>query len=181
MTITHERLYEFHITAYESSIQELSKNDIPIIGIEALAPSGYAVQLDWMTSYTDFFYSQESAINYIGVLLKKINFTPIYRVKVETPYDNSLIMEEFKYIETHLNSLDNNLPKSRNIITNKIISTDRTYNFKEFHSFAERYNTSKVELCVMDTNIYHDHNWFMFYDSIPKFGGTLPPINLKKL
>jgi hypothetical protein len=55
MNITHERLYEFHITAYESSIQELSKNDIPIIGIEALAPSGYAVQLDWMTSYTDFF------------------------------------------------------------------------------------------------------------------------------
>jgi hypothetical protein len=148
--MSKERLYEFHITAYESSIRELKRYDIPIIGIEALSPSGYAVQWDWMTSYSDFFPS-----------------------KVETPYDNSLNMEEFKYIETHLNSLDNNLPKSRNIITNEIISTDRTYNFKEFESFAERYNTSKVELCVMDTNIYHDHNWFMFYDSNPKFDGTL--------
>ena len=175
--MSKERLYEFHITAYESSIRELKRYDIPIIGIEALSPSGYAVQWDWMTSYSDFFPSQESAINYIRVLLKKVKFTPIYRVKVETPYDNSLNMEEFKYIETHLNSLDNNLPKSRNIITNEIISTDRTYNFKEFESFAERYNTSKVELCVMDTNIYHDHNWFMFYDSIPKFGGSVPPIN----
>ncbi len=95
--------------------------------------------------------------------MKKINFTPIYRVKVETPYDNSLIMEEFKYIETHLNSLDNNLPKSRNIITNEIISTDRTYNFKEFHSFAERYNTSKVELCVMGALTIPDESFTLFF------------------
>lgn len=163
-----ERLYEFHITAYESSIRELSKYDIPFIGIEALAMSGIAVQWDWMTSYSNFFPSKESAINYIGVLLEKIKNTPIYRVKVETPYESDLNFEEFRYIETHLNSVDNNLPKSKNIITNEIISTDRTYNFKEFKSFAERYRTSKVELCVMDTNVYHDHNWFRFYDSIPK-------------
>lgn len=176
--MTKQRLYEFHITAYQSSIKELSKYDIPFIGIEALAPSGVAVQWDWMTSYSDFFPSKESAINYIGVLLEKIKFTPIYRVKIETPYDNKLNLEEFGYIETHLNSIDNNLPKSRNIITNELISTDRTYNIKEFKSFAERYKSSKVELCVMDTNVYHDHHWLGFYDSIPKFDSSENNSNL---
>jgi hypothetical protein len=167
--MTKDRLYEFHITAYESSIRALTSHNIPIIGIEALTPGGFAVQWDWMTSYSDWFPSQESAINYIGTLLKKIESTPIFRVKVETPYDSSLDLKEFKYIETHLSEIDNNLPKSRNIITDEIISTDRVYNFNQFESFAEKYQQSKVELCVIDTNIYHDYSWFMFYDSIPKF------------
>jgi hypothetical protein len=49
------------------------------------------------------------------------------------------------------------------ILTEELIETHRCYNVEKFERFAQSYG-GKVELCVMDTNIQHDFEWFRLYN-----------------
>jgi hypothetical protein len=163
--MSKERIYEFHITANEHSIKALSEFGIPIIGIAMLDKDGFEIQRDWMTTITKSFHSQENAISYLGSILQKIQGTPIFRVKIETPYEEGLDLNRFKYIETHNKIVQRPIyymPTSKNIITEELIETHRCYNVEKFERFAQSYG-GKVELCVMDTNIQHDYEWFKLY------------------
>lgn len=161
------RPYEFHITSHENAIKSL---DIPIIGIDLISTSGFSLQRDWMTSYTAHLDSIDAAIMHLGFILKEIKGAPIFRVKIETPYSEDLDLSRFLYIESHFRSENLKYPRSINVITKEYMSTARTYDMNKFKEFADTYKDSKVELCVIDTNVYHDHKWFRHY------GITMPGV-----
>jgi antitoxin component YwqK of YwqJK toxin-antitoxin module len=87
----------------------------------------------------------------------------LIRVKIECPFykhyqKNSL------YMESHFVTASRYFPVSRNQNKKVCLSTERTYNKDEYESFAKRYQKEQIELCLYDTNVKEDSDWFGWYE-----------------
>lgn len=87
---------------------------------------------------------------------EKTSESPI-RKKIEVMYTEDCDPEEYIYIETHcqISAKDAEVRKrgiSRNLISGELIATERCYDPKLFHRFAEVHSRRRVELCLFDDN-----------------------------
>lgn len=160
--------YEFHLTAprrtilYLNSERENLSQGIPILAVENLDSDGLTLERNWMTcAKASLQEGHSSALHHLFNLQADLGlrdhtrFEPI-RKKIEVEYRADLDPEEFIYIETHYRVSEEEAKElksgvSRNLFSGKVIATERCYDPKEFHRFAETHSHRKVELCLYDS------------------------------
>jgi hypothetical protein len=157
-------VFEVHITGDKSILTNAPLLSLRTIAVALLTPNETIHRIEYMTSdvlkYKNFEECKKAVLHF-AQSLKKFD-TEILRVKIESPYyphyaDNSL------YIESHFNSVDNKFPLSQNLLKNFKLATHREYRKDRYEDFIDKYNGEVVELCLYDTFVDEDLDWFSLY------------------
>lgn len=164
--------FEIHVTGHRGELLEAELfSGFPVLGIEALSPSGVGIYTDWMTNIHAKFSTLNEAVEHmVNCIEPRISMLfPTARSKIETSYiaakEHNL---DILYLETHykVNSLStpftqrNGHPVSVNQRTQEYMATSRCYNPKQFERFVDTWGGTKIEACVYDTSPNHDQRWF---------------------
>lgn len=167
-------LFEIHITGKEEKILEvLTKLELKSITIELLAPQGQIIRREYMSSIQKSFFNYKRCIEWVNDLVIELikNRCSIQRVKIESPYRINYAKKAI-YIESHFYPFNQQFPISRNFSSQKLLATDREYDKNNFYKFKEKYKKQKaeVELCLFDTFINEDKDWFDLYKQKKFYG-----------
>lgn len=155
--------FEIHITGSKNILKHLAADNQ--LTVEMLDRSGEVFDTDYMSAI-DFRGSYIDMLTFVANLINYLTFrdVDIYRVKVETQPSPELFQTAL-YIERHFEmekADDYVYPVSLLANKNKYVGTSRTYNRSEFAEFANRYD--KTELCIIDSNVNHDKDWFDIWE-----------------
>ena len=143
--------------------------DIKCIEIESLNIYGQNIGTQHMTSIIKKFTDKEEAVEFAKSLSYKFGKCGIsvHRTKVESPiYDEYLY--DALYVESHFESNQFIFPTSRNVKKNTLLATHREYDINAYQYFIDFHNkrNHELELCLYDTNVYIDFDWFNCYGTI---------------
>lgn len=167
------KTFEIHITVNLDDAS-MFKNicdlaDIKCIEIESLDMYGQNVDIQHMTSIIKKFVDKKEAIEFAKSLSYKFCKCGIsvHRTKVESPIYEEYLNDAL-YVETHFESDQFVFPTSRNIKKNTLLATHREYDKNFYQHFIDhhRKKNHELELCLYDTNINLDTNWFNYYGTI---------------
>lgn len=165
-------IFEIHITG-SLNIHNVCKTlGVKTIAVELLKPDGSILYIEDMTSFifkgseVDMY---ERVLSLVGDLSR--NRVVIDRIKVETPYVGyEHLIPKSKYMETHFKCGERIvedelfiLPTSRNIEKTSYLATDRVYDSSKYQDFYEKYKDNELELCIFDSNVNQDKEWFDLY------------------
>jgi hypothetical protein len=157
-------IFEIHITG-DSKINEVATRlGVKNIVIDLVKPDFSYHRTEHMTSDVKKFDDYQTCKQYVDNLVHKLveEGVNVVRVKIESPY-----YPHYKtmscYMESHFNSKDNKHPLSRNQNKTSYLATDRTYNKAEYETFREKYKEVDVELCLYDSDLLEDADWFALY------------------
>lgn len=173
-------LFEFHITIAPLSVQNFISIcdvfDIKRIEIESLDGNGNGIKIEHMTSFTrklENYYQAFKLITEMDYYLQRLGCT-IYRSKIESPYYEHY-KEKSLYLETHFTSNLYDLPTSRSVKKDKLIATDREMNKDNYLDFIALHEPlgREIEMCLYDTNIILDKQWFEAYNVGERFGQVI--------
>lgn len=67
------------------------------------------------------------------------------------------------YMESHFLPFNNKFPISQNYFSKKLMATDREYDSREYDNFIQKWNQEQCELCIYDSYISEDFDWFDLY------------------
>lgn len=153
--------FEVHITGDSSIIDELDKLNIKNIIVELLDRDYEVLRLEFMSS---FIVKLPYCVihQYVLDLVEKLKHCNIIRIKIECPP----ILELFPmslYVESHFEPINNEYPLSRNFKSKKMMATDREYMKNNYYSFIDKWKDVDCELCVFDSFIEEDLDWFNLY------------------
>lgn len=162
-------VFEVHITG-DKSIHKVAKSfDHKTITIDLLNPDKSVLREEHMTS---IIYKYSFPVSYelckrlvlqIANVYAKMGVN-IVRVKIESaPYDH--YMDQSLYMESHFISDEFHLPTSRNQRKSTFLATDRTYEKSKYKEFSERYKGTELELCLYDSFVEEDTDWFDAYEN----------------
>lgn len=158
------KTFEIHITGKNGEIiDELNNFGIKNITIELLRKNGSVLRTEYMSSFIiqemDFVDCMYVVVN----LLSKIK-TNVLRVKIETPYYEEYV-DKSLYMEAHFDSMVGltKYPISRNVKSGKIMATDREYDKMKYSMFQKDMLGHDIELCIFDTFVDEDMDWFELY------------------
>lgn len=156
-------IFEIHITGEKGINEELSSLNIKNIIVDLLRPDNTLLRTEYMSSFIKKFYTIEDCKNYVDTLSKSLK-SKIIRVKIETPYCKDFI-EHSLYIESHFSPKEEDIkyPLSRNKRSGKIMATDRTYTKSLYDKFRDKWKNEDIELCIYDSFIEEDKDWFNLY------------------
>jgi hypothetical protein len=161
--------FEVHITGDSSILKHACSLGIKTIEVDLLRPNLSKMRTEYMTSYifSRELYSTalESVFN-TTLSLTKLG-VDVERVKIECPYINEYIKQSL-YLESHwdINGIptDKTFPLSKNRNKhNRYLATDRTYDSSKYEDFKEKYKMVVTELCLFDSNLVEDFDWFKEY------------------
>jgi len=155
------KIFEIHITGESDINKELTTLGIKNIIIDLLGPDKLVLRTEYMSSFTKKFeniYECKEYVNSLCHLLK----SKIIRVKIESPFYEEYI-DKSLYMESHFNPFNLNYPISRNQRSQKLIATDRTNNKLSYNDFRKKWENEDVELCLYDSFIEEDRDWFDLY------------------
>ena len=155
-------VFEIHITG-DASILEAAK-PIKTISVQLLTPKGEIIRTEYMTSLVMKAENYEACKIKVDEIAASLaaSGVQISRVKIECPFYKHYA-DRAIYIESHFVTQDFKFPVSRNARKDSLLATDRTYIRAEFESFKERYKGVEVELCLYDTWVDEDLDWFKLY------------------
>lgn len=163
--------FEVHITGQNKSIlKELDNLNLKNITIDLLTPDRKKIRTEYMSSFVINCDNYEACLRYVRYIKSKLT-TPVIRVKIECPYYPEYVQQSL-YIEAHFTpyegTIDNPLFKSKYPIslnkgTNKLMATVREYDKLNYREFREKWANMELELCVYDTYVDEDADWFNLY------------------
>ncbi len=153
--------FEIHITGSYGINAELDKLGIKNIIIDLLKPNKEVLRTEYMSSY--IIKAENFAKCWLEVLdvLCKLK-SRLIRIKIESPY-YSYYLDQSLYLESHFKPFNTFYPISRNVRSNKELATDRTYNHAEYQAFIEKWKGEDIEMCLLDTWVDEDADWFKIY------------------
>lgn len=166
--------FEYHITGIDSSILHNSEYlGIKAITVNLLYPDYSFLRTEYMTSDCFKANSLEEAVKRVWEIREKLNKlgSSALRTKIEVPYkDHEAYIKDSLYIEAHNSSLDSRFyPISQTIKksgSHKTVITDRKYNKYLYPFFYDEWayeEKTVVELCVYDSFVKEDEDWFNLY------------------
>lgn len=155
--------FEIHITGDPAIIDAAEELSIKTIVIDLLGPDQKRLRTEYMTSFIEKRDSYESCRNFVEEIVQKLKQkVDIIRVKIESPYYPHYEKQSL-YIESHFDALDNKLPMSQNVRKTNILATDREYDKLKYEEFRNKYQGVDVELCLYDSFVKEDKDWFDAY------------------
>lgn len=151
-------LFEIHITGSPQIVEAIP---IKTIIIDLLRPDKSVLRTEYMTSAVARFENYEGCKAHVDELVGflKEKDVDIYRVKIECPY-YAHYERQSCYIESHFPTEQADYPISRNQRKTSILGTDRTYIQTEYDAFRKKWEGQDIELCLYDTNVFEDKDWF---------------------
>ena len=72
-------------------------------------------------------------------------------------------MGQALYAESHFNPFNKVYPLSKNQRSGKLMGTDREYKVDKFDTFFDKWKNEDIELCLYDTFVEEDFDWFRLY------------------
>jgi hypothetical protein len=158
------KTYEIHITGEEKINEYLTKEGIKNIEVELLTPSGEVIRTEYMSSFVENFNFLEDCYERVLNLTNAIKKEgiDIIRIKIETPFYQEYVSKAL-YIESHFKPFDKQYPISRNKRSGKLMGTDRVYDKSKFADFMLKWANNDVELCICDSYLEEDFDWFKQY------------------
>lgn len=169
--------FEIHITAdkrIHDAISTLNESfrdrRIKTIKIDLLRPDGSFLRTQHMTSFVteqpDFGHCAVYVIGLTNVLRRHYDIDVI-RTKVECPYYEHYASNSL-YIESHFPAPENSpYPISRSQHKTIIGATDRLHDRSQYDEFRQKWAGSTVELCLSDSNVDEDKDWFALWNLSP--------------
>lgn len=157
--------FEIHITGSDTINAELDTLGIKNIVIELLTPDKKVLRTEYMSSFVSKHNNLADCQVYVNTILAVLK-SNIIRVKIESPYYEHY-KEQSLYLESHFKPFNdlNLYPVSRNAKSNKELATDRIYDKKAYRDFVEKWRHEDVEMCLVDTFVDEDKDWFDLYDN----------------
>jgi hypothetical protein len=153
--------FEIHITGSYGINQEFDRLGIKNIIVDLLKPNKRILRTEYMSSFISKHTNLTECKKYVKSILPNIA-SDVIRVKIESPY-----YEHYKakalYLESHFKPIDTLYPISQNNRTGKLMATDRTYNKKEYKAFIDKWKDEDVEMCLVDSFVEEDADWFELY------------------
>lgn len=162
--------FEIHITA-NNHIHYVAKcYGIKTIELDLLRPDGSIVKTEHMTSFVGEYNNLWDCVHSVAGLrdLLNINGCNVERVKIECPASYDKYLDISFYIETHFNQqgIDAVYPASKNKKKDSITGTDRAYGIHNYSKFKNKWKNQVLELCVYDTFIEQDSEWFKSWGKV---------------
>jgi hypothetical protein len=165
-------IFEIHITGDEAIIDASKPLGIKTIVIDLVKPDKSYFRTEYMTSHTRISYDYEDCKQWVDDLVAKLTTAgvKIVRVKIECPLypqyrDKSL------YFEVHYEG--ERAPMSRNHGKNFYLCTAREYDRSKYDALWQKHGGIflftppphwTMELCLYDTNVEEDKDWFDLYE-----------------
>ncbi len=152
--------FEIHITGSPNIIDVAKKMNVKTIAVDLLNPNHEVIRTEFMTSFIEKKKSYEECKKFVDQLVLNLQKeVEILRVKIESPYyphykDQSL------YMESHFENENDKFPISRNVRKTLLLATDREYNKEQYDAFIKKYDGKDIELCLFDSFIDEDKDWF---------------------
>lgn len=160
-TSISKQKFEIHITGDKSILVELDSLNLKNIVVDLLTPDGELLRTEYMSSFVHEAKNFEECLNYVDKLTNNFK-TEIIRTKIECPP-----YEQYKpyalYAESHFKPSGVEYPISRNQRSGKLIGTDREYMNERFDEFFEKWKDEDIELCLFDSFVREDLDWFKLY------------------
>jgi hypothetical protein len=165
------KIFEVHITADEKIIKAAKILNLKTIVIDLVKPDKSYFRTEYMTSQVCRYDNYSECKDYVDDAVTKLieMGVDVKRVKIECPYypeykDKSL------YFEIHYETDGNLYPLSKNQNKNSYLCTAREYDKTKYDDLIKKhYNKNKpstewvMELCLYDTDIMEDVDWFNLY------------------
>jgi len=154
--------FEIHITGEKGINKELDGLGIKNIIVELLHPNMDLFRVEYMSSFIaekpGFNECLEDVLKLRDSLKSKV-----IRTKIECP----IYYQEYEsislYAESHFNFFNTNYPLSRNQRSGRIMGTDREYDKTKYSYFTKKWENEELELCLFDSFIEEDADWFKLY------------------
>jgi hypothetical protein len=153
--------FEIHITGCKLINEQLDRLGIKNIIVDLLKPNYSILRTEFMSSFISKHNNLEECKRYVNTILTNLS-CEIIRVKIETPYYEHY-KDQCLYLESHFKPFNLIYPISRNIISFKDLATDRTYDKTQYEAFRKKWKSEDIEMCLFDTFIEEDKDWFNLY------------------
>jgi hypothetical protein len=154
-------MFEIHITGDESIMEVGPQLGMKTIAIDLLKPNKELLRTEYMTSDVKKLSNFALCKSHVFWVVEQFESfgVKIHRVKIECPfYDHYL--HSGRYIESHFPTTDIVYPISRNQKKTTISATAREYDQTQFTAFAKKWVDVTVEICLYDSNVEGDKDWF---------------------
>jgi hypothetical protein len=157
-------VFEVHITGDYRIIDVANKINVKNISVDLLKPDGSVLRTEHMTSYVLKCRSFEECKLLVEKTVEHFveEKVRVLRVKIESP-DYVHYRDRSLYMESHFSAENEKYPLSRNRKKTHRLATDREYDRSNYDSFRDRWNGEDVELCLHDTWLEEDKDWFDLY------------------
>lgn len=159
--------FEIHITGDELILK--AAKPLKTIQVNLLKPDKSLLRTEYMTSHVQHMASgYEGCKKYVDDIvdyLENQQGLNLIRVKIVSPYYRHYVPQSL-YIESHFESDAFHLPTSQNPKHAMPVATAREYDKKYYEDFVEHYKKTipaTVELCLYDTDVNEDKDWFDLY------------------
>ena len=158
-------IFEIHITGDKSILSAATELGLKTITIDLLTPRKEKMRQEFMTSQIEKKENYQQCREYVKQLVEslKAKNVQIIRVKIESP-DYAHYRAQSLYMESHFEALDSAFPMSQNVRKSTILATDREYSQAKYDDFHERYADKELELCLYDSFVEEDKDWFDLYN-----------------
>jgi len=155
--------FEIHITSDKKLHEACCPLGIKTIVVDLLCPDGTVLRTEHMTSYVMKAENYVECKEKVDEIVKNLEKTcKLIRVKIECPFYKHY-QKASLYMESHFRTDSRYFPVSRNQKKTACLSTERTYDKNQYEVFAKRYQKEQIELCLYDTNVKEDSDWFGLY------------------
>ena len=148
--------FEVHITGDE----RIHVAPVKTIAIDLLRPDLQTLRVEHMTSQV------VRCENYEACLAQTLAFAKtlpgVVRIKIECPVYAHYI-DQSLYMESHFDTTSLDYPVSRNQKKTGLMGTDRVYDHAGYDPFRLKWAGQTLELCLYDTNVDEDKDWFSFW------------------
>lgn len=165
--------FEIHITGNYKIISVLKLLNLKSLIVELLNPTGEIFRTEYMSSfikeYSDYTLCLKETMKLVEYL--KQAGVNVIRVKIETPFYPEYVNMS-QYIEAHFKPFKGvyDYPISRNKNSGKLMATAREYLVENYAKFRNKWADVELELCVFDSFISEDHDWFLLYKRVKPIG-----------
>ncbi len=157
-------IFEIHITGNDHIHYVANSYGIKTIKLDLLRPNGSVIKTEHMTSFVGEYNNLWECVNSVAGLrdLLNKNGCEVARVKIECPVSYDKYLDVSLYIETHFNQMGiaSIYPASKNKEKESVTGTDRAYGVKNYPKFKEKWHNQILELCLYDTFVKQDEDWF---------------------
>jgi len=154
-------VFEIHITGSYGINQEFDRLGIKNIIVDLLKPNKRILRTEYMSSFISKHSNLKECKKYVKNLITNLS-SEVIRVKIESPYYKHY-KDKALYLESHFTPTDTLYPISQNNRTGKLMATDRTYDKKQYMGFMDKWKGEDVEMCLADSFVEEDADWFNLY------------------
>jgi hypothetical protein len=161
-------IFEIHITGDKSILDHGKKLSLKTISIDLVRPDKSYYRTKHMTSHVHSCETYYDCKRYVDKIVEQLkNYgVEIKRIKIECPFYKHYEGMSL-YLEVHEESESGEYPLSINQGKNYYLSTEREYDKYKYRDLLAKHSKSEedktIELCLHDTNIEEDKDWFDLY------------------